>query len=84
MANDQKKELLTIEILDQLHDSGELRKLVNSGLISVNVIQWRKIFHAYHFRVGQINSSHQAVSDVAEVFGVSERTVYKTIERLKM
>lgn len=79
----QKDQQMTIEILDRLHETGELRKLVHSGLISVNVIQWRKIYHAYNFRLTQIESSVQAVSDTADMFGVSDRTVFRIIERLK-
>lgn len=74
---------MVIDTLDKLHDSGELEKLCRSGLISVNVIVWRKIYHAYHQQLEMKVSSAQAITNVAEVFGVGDRAVYRTIKRLK-
>jgi hypothetical protein len=77
------KHQTTIEILDRLHDSGDLERLVKSGLLSWNVILWRKIYHAYHLRLTQIESRTQAVTDVSEVFKVSDRMIYRIVERLR-
>lgn len=74
---------MTIQILDKLHESGELRNLVHSGLISTNVLTWRKIYHAYHLQIEKGVKSTQAVTDVSDVFGVSERMVYNVLNKLK-
>lgn len=74
---------MAIEILDRLHESGELRILVHSGIISHNVIFWRKIYHAYHSQMSKGEKSTQAVSDVADVFGISDREVYRILKRFK-
>jgi hypothetical protein len=74
---------MAIDILDKLHESGELRELVHSGLISHNVIFWRKIYHAYHSQMEKGEKSTQAVSDVADVFGISDRMVYRILQRFK-
>jgi hypothetical protein len=74
---------MAIEILDKLHDSGELRELVHSGLISHNVALWRKVYHACDSQVNSgIKKSH-AVINVAYTFGISDRMVYRILERFK-
>lgn len=83
MSKEEKKQITAIEVLDRLYDSGELHQLLDAGLISVNVIVWRKIYHAYNLRLSQGVNSLQAVSDTADVFRISDRSVYRTIERLK-
>jgi hypothetical protein len=74
---------MTIEILDRLYESGELRSLVRAGLISVNANVYRNIFHAYKFRVDNGAKSSQAITDVADMFKLSDRTVYRIIKQMK-
>lgn len=74
---------MAIDILDKLHESGELRELVHSGLVSPNVIFWRKIYHAYHKQIEDGSRPSQAVSDVADVFGIADRNVYRILQRFK-
>lgn len=73
----------TIEVLDKLYDSGELLDLAKSGLISTSVLLYRKIYHAYFFQLENNVSKMQAITDVADVFGVSESMVYKILKRLR-
>jgi len=73
---------MTIDTLDKLYDSGDLRDLLQSGLISVNVLIWYKIYKAFIFQTENGVKKSQAITDVADVFGVSERVVYRVIERL--
>lgn len=72
-----------IKILDKLHETGELRDLVLSGLISPNVLIQRKIFHAYNLQIDNGVSKMQSVVDVSTVFCVSERMVYRVLKRFK-
>ena len=74
---------MTIEILDRLHNTGELRNLVSSGLVSSNVILWRKIYHGYESEILKGNVKTQAVENVSIVFGVDTRTVYRVIKRMR-
>lgn len=74
---------MAIEILDRLHDSGELRELVYSGLISHNVTLWRKVYHACNTQVDSGVKKSQAVTNVADTFGISDRMVYRILERFK-
>lgn len=73
---------MTIDTLDKLYDSGDLRDLLQSGLISVNVLIWYKIYKAFIFQIENGVKKSQAITDVSDVFGVSERVVYRVIERL--
>lgn len=83
MTLNTKKLNSPIQVLDRLHDSGDLEAMVKSGLISVSVILWRKIFHAYESRILEGETESQSVTDISDTFGVSERTVYRTLNRLK-
>ena len=74
---------MTITIIDKLYDSGELRNLVSSGLISENIILWRKIWHCYHSEIDKGHVKTQAVENVSEVFGVDTRTVYRVLKRMR-
>lgn len=74
---------MTIEILDRLHNTGELRNLVSSGLVSSNVILWRKIYHCYESEIMKGHVKTQAVENVSIVFGVDTRTVYRVLKRMK-
>ena len=73
---------MTIDTLDKLYDSGDLNDLLRSGLISVNVLIWYKIYKAFTFQLDNGVKKTQAITDVADVFGVSERVVYRVIEKL--
>lgn len=74
---------MKIELLDKLHDNGELLELVNSGLVSTSVITWRKIYHAYNLQINKGVKKTQAITDIGDVFGVSEKTVYLVLKRFK-
>lgn len=72
-----------IDVLDKLYESGELMELAKSGLLSTSVLIYRKIFHAYNFQINNEVNKMQAVTDVADVFGVSESMVYKILKKLR-
>lgn len=74
---------MDIELLDRLHDSGELRDLVHSGLVSPSVIKWRKIYHAYNLQINKGVKKTQAITDIGDVFDVSEKTVYLVLKKFK-
>lgn len=74
---------MTIQILDKLHESGELRNLITSGLVSENVLLWRKIWHCYHNEIDKGVQRMQAIQNVSDVFAVENRTVYRVLKRLK-
>jgi hypothetical protein len=74
---------MSIKLLEKLHDSGELHDLLRSGLISVNVLTWFKIYKAYQFQMQKGVKKTQAITDVSDVFGVSERIVYRIIKRFE-
>lgn len=73
-----------IDIIDELHDSGGLRNLVQSGLVSSNVILWRKIYHCYESEILKGHVKTQAVENVSIVFSVDTRTVYRVIKRMRL
>jgi len=74
---------MTILILNKLHESGELRSLVLSGIISVNVLEWRKMYNCYQDLINKGISKADAVRGAADTYNTSYRTVYRVIEKLK-
>lgn len=74
---------MNIDTLERLHDSGELRELIKGGLVSINVLMWYKIYKAYTFQMGNGVKKTQAITDISDVFGVSERIVYRVIAKFE-
>lgn len=72
----------TIDILDDLYDSGKMRLLVQHGLLSINLDQWRKIYKAHESRIKTGSKPYQAVKDISDLFEVSEKTVYRILEKM--
>lgn len=74
---------MNIDILEKLHDSGELRDLIQGGLVSINVLMWYKIYKSYTFQMENKVRKTQAITDIADVFNVSERIVYRVIAKFE-
>jgi hypothetical protein len=74
---------MNIDILERLHDSGELRDLIQGGLVSINVLMWYKIYKSYTFQMENGVRKTQAITDIADVFNVSERIVYRVIAKFE-
>lgn len=77
------KKITAIEILDDLYESGKLRQMVNAGLISINIIIWRKVWHAYQLQIKNGSAKFNAVKEVSEIFNISERQIYRILKNLK-
>ena len=74
---------MNIDILERLHDSGELRDLIQGGLVSINVLMWYKIYKSYTFQMENGVKKTQSITDIADIFNVSERIVYRVIAKFE-
>ena len=74
---------MNIDILERLHESGELSDLIQGGLVSINVLMWYKIYKSYTFQMSNGVRKTQAITDIADVFNVSERIVYRVISKFE-
>lgn len=72
-----------IEILDEMHASGELVQLVASGLVSGSVVVWREIYHKYTEELEEVKSKMQAAENIANDFNISVRTVSYIRDRME-
>ena len=73
----------TIELVDKLYESGDLKQLVDHGLVSVNIYEWRKIYKSYLNRLEAGRSKLHAKQDVSDTFDVSLKTVYRVVSRME-
>ena len=74
---------MNIDILEKLHESGELSDLIQGGLVSINVLMWYKIYKSYVFQMNNGVKKTQAITDISDVFNVSERIVYRVISKFE-
>jgi hypothetical protein len=72
-----------IDVLDELHENGKLIELAKAGLVSTSILIYRKVYHAYEFQLLNGVKKTQAITDIGDVFGISERMVYRIINKLK-
>ena len=73
----------TIGIIDKLYESGELLPLINSGLFSVHVLTYRKIYHLYNERLALGQKKMQALEDVKFTFPYSDSHIYAIIKSMR-
>lgn len=64
-----------IELLDRLHESGELQRLINSGFVSGTVAIWRNVYHHYETELETTGSKMQAMSNTADNCNLSLQTI---------
>lgn len=66
-----------IDKLDEMQESGDLKLLIDSGLIKENIISWVSLFHSYIFELEQTKSVMQAMENVSCNFKVSVGLIEK-------
>lgn len=66
-----------IELLNRLHQNGDLKKLVENGIVSPRFIIWRNMYIAYQFRLEAVQSKMQAMEEVSMNFKRSIQLVAK-------
>jgi predicted RNA-binding protein len=71
--------MATIELIEKLYNNGELRKLIECGLITVNVLSWRKVYNTHHHLIREGYPKHKSKELTAEIHNMSERSVYRIL-----
>ena len=73
-----------IEILIQLERSGDLRRLIKSGLMSPAVLKYYNIYlEVDKYKQTTSMKMTDIISKVSEDFAISERTVYLSYEKIR-
>jgi hypothetical protein len=75
-------EIMTIQLIDKLYESGELRPLIEAGLISPNVLNWRKVYNTYQSLIKNGSKEMQAKEGAADTHNIGVRSVYRILEFL--
>lgn len=71
---------MTIEVIDRLYETGDLRKLIHSGILSPNVLTYRKVFHLYNERRQLGRKKMDALEDVSFTFGYGYTQIYTILK----
>lgn len=72
-----------IDTLDELHEKGELLRLVSAGLVSGSVVIWRNVYHYYVAELEKVKSKMQAMQNTADEFSMSVRMVQYVRDRME-
>lgn len=75
---------MVIELLDKLHESGDLKALFRAGVVSQSAINSRKIYHTYIDRINNNTPKGKSVRDTANVHNTSLKTVYTAIKNMEI
>jgi len=74
--------MMTIDLVEKLYKSGDLRPLIECGMISVNVLNWRKIYNTYQGLIDKGVPKHKAKIYTAETHNIGKRSVYRILNFL--
>jgi len=66
-----------IDKLDKMQESGDLKLLIDSGLINKNIPSWISLYHSYVFEFELTGSVMQAMENVSTSFKVSVGLIEK-------
>jgi hypothetical protein len=70
-----------IEVLNSMYESGELKILIDNGILAPSIYKHRNIYNTYLIFLNKTNSKMQAMSDVACNFDCSIEQVRKIRKR---
>lgn len=71
------------DLINKLEKLDYFNELLKSGLIPVNWLDYKVIFEFYQVERKKEKLRKQALTNTADEFGVSERTVYLIIQKMK-
>lgn len=74
----------TIKLLDKLYETGELRALMQLGVISPNAVTWRKVYHLHEERLNAGSAKMLAKLEVSDVHNLSLKSVYRILDHMNM
>lgn len=74
----------TYDLINKLEDLPYFNDLLKSGLVPVNWLDYKLIYEFYRVQRAKEKFKKQALTNTADEFNVSERTVYLIIQKMKV
>ena len=78
---------MTVQILDSLNSDGKLKRLVQVGVVPIKIMVYYEMYHEFQRQKEELKKCRgcvvQAVTFTADKFRVSEKTVYKAIQKMQ-
>ncbi len=73
----------TYELINKLEKLDYFNDLLKSGLVPLNWLDYKLIYEFYQVQRTKEKLKKQALTNTADEFNVSERTVYLIIQKMK-
>lgn len=73
----------TYDLIQKLEDLPYFNELLKSGLVPINWVDYKLIYEYYRTELKKEKFRKQALTNTADEFNVSERTVYLIIKKMK-
>lgn len=75
--------ITTHELIQKLEDLPYFNELLKRGLVPINWVDYKLIYEFYKVELKKEAMRKQALTNTADEFNVSERTVYLIIKKMK-
>lgn len=73
----------TYELIEEVNALGLLDKLIDAGVIPASFTTYKKVFEFYVQEEEKREFKGEAITNTAEEFGASERTVYWIVKKMR-
>ncbi len=73
----------TYDLIEKLEKLDYFNDLLKSGIVPLNWLDYKVIFEFYKVERSREKFKKQALTNTADEFNVSERTVYLIIQKMK-
>lgn len=71
------------KLIQQLEDEGKLNSLLSRGIVPINWVDYKLIYEYYQGQAEKEQKRMQAITNTAEEFNISERSVYVIIQKMR-
>ena len=73
----------TYDLINKLEKLDYFNDLLTSGIVPTNMLDYKVIYEFYQKESERCSRKKQALTNTADEFGVSERSVYLIIQKMK-
>lgn len=75
--------MVAYELIEKLESLPYFNELLKRGLVPINWVDYKVIYEFYQSELPKYKKRQQALTNTADEFDVSERSVYLIIQKMK-